>query len=192
MCARFNDDDTGYHIERVGDYAAVLAEAMGKSRRYAELLRAAAPMHDIGKIGIPQSILQKKGKLTDEEWTVMRQHPLIGEQILADSRAPLIQLAAELAGSHHEKWDGSGYPRNLSGEAIPLSGRIVAVADVFDALTTERCYKPAFPLETAYAILKEGSGQHFDPTVVETFFRSIGKILEIRRHYAALEAREAS
>lgn len=191
ICARFNDDDTGYHIQRVGDYAAALAEALGQPDGYCALLRAAAPMHDIGKIGIPQSILQKPGKLTREEFDAMKQHTLIGEQILSGSRAPLIQLAAELAGTHHEKFDGSGYPRGLAGDKIPLSGRIVAVADVFDALVTQRCYKPAFELDKAYAILREGAGQHFDPRVVAKFFQILEQILAIRARYAALEQAHA-
>ncbi|MCA9554121.1 MAG: HD domain-containing protein [Myxococcales bacterium] len=188
MCARFNDDDTGYHIQRVGDYSAALARALGKTDSYPQLLRVAAPMHDIGKIGIPQSILQKPGKLTPQEFEVMKRHALIGEEILGGSPAPLVQLAAELAGSHHEKWDGSGYPRGLAGSAIPLSGRIVAVADVFDALTTERVYKPAFPLEKAYQILREGAGAHFDPQVVAAFFDILQEVLQIREHYAQIEA----
>lgn len=186
-CAQFNDDDTGFHIQRVGDYAAALAAAVGQTPEVCELIRTAAPMHDIGKIGIPQAILQKPGKLTSEEWVVMQTHAELGERILGGSTAPLIQLAAELAGSHHEKWDGSGYPRGIVGGNIPLSGRLVAVADVFDALTTERCYKPAFPLEKAYAILREGSGKHFDPQIVQAFFHILDEVLAIRDRYAALE-----
>lgn len=191
ICARFNDDDTGYHIQRVGDYSAVLAEALGQSPSYCALLRAAAPMHDIGKIGIPQSILQKPGKLTKEEFEHMKRHAEIGAQILGGSSAPLIQLAAEVAGAHHEKWDGSGYPKGLAGDAIPLSGRIVAVADVFDALTSKRCYKPAFSLDKARSILKEGAGQHFDPQIIEVFFKIWPRLQAIRSHYQALERHEA-
>ena len=186
LCARFNDDDTGYHIQRVGDYSAALARAGGQAEAFVRLLRAAAPMHDIGKIGIPQSILQKPGKLTPEEFEAMKRHTTIGEEILGGSPAPLIQLAAEIAGSHHEKWSGGGYPRGLVGDAIPLSGRLVAVADVFDALTTARCYKPAFPLDEAFAILRQGAGSHFDPRVVELFFGIQDEILAIRAHYGRL------
>lgn len=187
VCSRFNDDDTGYHIQRVGDYSAALARAVGEPPTFCAIMRVAAPMHDIGKIGIPQSILQKPGKLDAGEWTTMKQHAEIGEQILAGTTSPLVQLAAEVAGTHHEKWDGSGYPRGTKGDAIPISGRLVAVADVFDALTTERCYKPAFSLEKAYAILREGSGKHFDPGVIAAFFEIENEILEIREHYLTLE-----
>ncbi len=191
ICSRFNDDDTGYHIQRVGDYSAALASAIGQSPAFCAIMRVAAPMHDIGKIGIPQSILQKPGKLDSDEWTKMKQHAEIGEQILAGTTSTLVQLAAEVAGTHHEKWDGSGYPKGTKGDAIPISGRLVAVADVFDALTTERCYKRAFPLDKAYAILKEGAGQHFDPQVIDAFFEIEDEILEIRERYRALEHKEA-
>jgi putative two-component system response regulator len=144
------------------------------------MLRDAAPLHDIGKVGIPDAILLKPGKLTPEEWTIMQRHAEIGGQILADSGFLLLDLARTIALTHHEKWDGSGYPARLRGEAIPLAGRIVAIADVFDALTSERPYKPAWPIEKAVALITEGAGRHFDPALVPLFARELPGLLEIR------------
>src|SRR5262249_20209594 len=140
----------------------------------------AAPMHDIGKIGIPDSILGKSGKLTEEEWGIMKQHTVIGARILSGSNSEIIRLGEEVALTHHEKWDGTGYPEKLHGTKIPLHGRIVAIADVFDALTTSRSYKGAFPIEEAFSIIRQGHARHFDPEVVKAFFAAEGEILKIK------------
>lgn len=174
------DDDTGVHIVRMGHYAALIAAAYGMKPDYCENILYAARMHDIGKIGIPDAILKKPGPLTDEEWVVMKTHPEIGAALLGDSEVPLFQMASQIALSHHEKFDGSGYPAGLHGSDIPLSGRIVAVADYFDALTMDRCYRPALPMEKALNILRTNAGIHFDPTVVQAFFEAKHKILDIR------------
>jgi putative two-component system response regulator len=140
-------------------------------------------MHDVGKIGIPDHILLKPGRLTPDEYTIMKQHAEIGYQILSGSESPLVKLAANIAHTHHEKWDGSGYPRGLQGEAIPVEGRIAAVADVFDALTSERPYKKAWPLEDAVALLERGRGVHFDPELVDLFLGSMDEVLEIKHEF---------
>jgi putative two-component system response regulator len=167
--AEFRDDDTGQHTERVGLWAAAVAEALGLPDEDIELLRRAAPLHDVGKIGIPDSILLKPGRLTADEFETVKTHTLIGAGILGGSRFPLLQVAAEIALSHHERWDGSGYPRGLAGESIPLVGRIVAIADVFDALIHERPYKAAWPVADALAEIERQSGRQFDPHVVAAF-----------------------
>ncbi len=167
--AEYKDEDTGAHVERMSHYSSAIARAMKLNDEYIENILWAAPMHDIGKIGIPDSVLLKPGKLDDEEWVIMRQHTTIGGEILKDSDADFIKLAQDIAVSHHEKWKGGGYPNGLKGEDIPLAGRIVALADVFDALTSERPYKKAFPLEKAMAIIREDTGTHFDPDVAAAF-----------------------
>ena len=143
-------------------------------------LEQASPMHDIGKIGIPDDVLKKPSKLTEAEWVLMRKHPEYGANILSGSDVPVLQMAEEVALAHHEKFDGSGYPLNLQGEQIPLSARIVALADFFDALTMDRCYRPAFSDEKALAMVKEGSGTHFDPHVVKAFFSVSNDIINER------------
>jgi putative two-component system response regulator len=168
--AEFKDDDTGVHIVRMSRFSSIIARAYGQDEKYCHLLEQASPMHDIGKIGIPDSVLKKPGKLTEQEWECMRKHPEYGANILSGSDVPVLQLAEEVALSHHEKFDGSGYPSNLKSEQIPLSGRIVALADFFDAITMDRCYRPAFSDEKALAMVKENSGSHFDPDVVNAFF----------------------
>ena len=167
--AEYRDDDTGEHTERVGRIAALLARALGLREAEVELVRRAAPLHDVGKIGIPDEILLKPGKLTDAEFAQMQTHTTIGVKILSGSRFPILQLAAEVALTHHERWDGSGYPHGLAREAIPLPGRIVAVVDVFDALTHERPYKAAWPVAAAVAELRRQRGRQFDPNVVTAF-----------------------
>jgi putative two-component system response regulator len=167
--AEYRDDDTGEHTERVGRIAALLARAMGLREAEVELVRRAAPLHDVGKIGIPDEILLKPGKLTASEFAEMQTHTTIGVKILSGSHFPILQLAAEVALTHHERWDGSGYPHGLAREAIPLPGRIVAVVDVFDALTHERPYKAAWPVGAAVAELRRQRGRQFDPTVVTAF-----------------------
>lgn len=181
--AEYRDDMTGYHIIRMSKYSQVLALAAGMPEKEAEMLLNASPMHDIGKIGIPDNVLMKPGKLEPGEWTIMKTHVDIGVEILAGSNSSLMEMAAEVAQNHHEKWDGSGYPRGLTGEDIPLTGRIVAIADVFDALTTERPYKKAWPVEEAVEFLKGQSGKHFEPRLVEHFLEILPEVLKIRSQY---------
>jgi len=167
--AEFRDDDTGQHTRRVGDMAGRIAATMGLEPAVVELIRLAAPLHDIGKIGIPDAILLKPDRLTPAEWTVMRQHTTIGASILADSRSPVLRMAQEIALAHHERWDGAGYPEGLENNNIPLASRIVAVADTFDALTHARPYKPAFTIEESLGEITANAGGHFDPDVVNAF-----------------------
>ncbi len=182
--AEYRDDMTGFHIIRMSRYSQLLALAAGMDEKEAEVLLNASPMHDIGKIGIPDNILLKPGKLDPEEWKIMQTHVDIGVEILSGSNSVLMDMAAEVAQNHHEKWDGSGYPRALSGENIPLTGRIVAVADVFDALTSERPYKKAWSIEEAVEFLKEQSGKHFESRLVELFLEILPDILLIREQYS--------
>jgi putative two-component system response regulator len=179
----YNDTDTGVHIWKMAAYCRALAEAVGWSAERCALLELAAPTHDTGKIGMPDSVLKKPGKLDPAEWEIMRTHARIGYDILRKSDAPVFQLAAEIALSHHEKWDGSGYPNGLAGLDIPESGRLVAVADVFDALTMQRAYRDAWPLDRVLATLKEGSRSHFDPTMLDAFLGILPAILDIRTQW---------
>jgi CHASE2 domain-containing sensor protein len=172
------DAETGAHIRRIGLLCERLARAVGWSEREAEMLRHASAMHDVGKIGIPDTILLKPDKLDEREWEVVRSHTTIGGRILADSANPLVRMAATIARSHHERWDGSGYPDGLSGEAIPESARICAVCDVFDALLSARAYKPAWRLEDAIAEIERGRGTHFDPRLVDAFIALVPSLLE--------------
>jgi len=176
----YNDADTGAHIWRMAAYARELAATIGWSPAQCDLLELAAPMHDTGKIGIPDAILRKPGKLDPDEWTVMKTHCVIGFAILSSSEAPVFRLAAEIARYHHERWDGSGYLERLAGEAIPESARIVAVADVFDALSMKRPYKEAWPLERVMATLRAGAGSHFDPSLIAAFEGCLPRILELK------------
>jgi putative two-component system response regulator len=171
--AEFRDDDTGQHTQRVGWLSARLAQVFGLAEDRVDLTRKAAPLHDIGKIGIPDAILLKEGRLTPEERSVMEAHTSIGARILSGSRYPLLQFAEEIALSHHERWDGGGYPNGLRGEEIPLSGRIVAAADVFDSLTHVRPYKPAWTVQETIREIKAEAGRHFDPQVVEALLRIV-------------------
>lgn len=173
--AEYRDDQTGLHTQRVGRMAALLAQAAGQSEDYVELIRRAAPLHDVGKIGIPDAILLKPAKLTAEEFERVKTHAQIGANILSGSSNRLLQLAEEIALSHHERWDGSGYPHGLEGNAIPLSGRIVAVADVFDALTDERPYKRAWTSQAAIAEIVRLSGRQFDPQIIAAFVQFMDK-----------------
>jgi putative two-component system response regulator len=179
----FNDDDTGDHIWRMAAYSSLLAKELGWKTQDVELLGLAAPMHDTGKIGIPDAILRKPGKLDEAEWQVMRRHCAYGRQILSKSNAPVFVLAAEVAMYHHERWDGSGYPENLAGLSIPESARIVAIADVFDALTTARPYKQPWPPEKAFQEIRQGAGRHFDPDFVACFVNMQPKVLETMRQW---------
>ncbi|WP_422016767.1 HD-GYP domain-containing protein [Roseateles sp.] len=180
MAADFRDDDTGVHMVRIGYLAEMLALALGQSETFARMLRRAAPMHDVGKIGIPDDILKKPGSYDAEERRVMNGHAEIGAGILGRSRVPLFQLAAEVALTHHERWDGTGYPRGLAGEAIPLSGRIVAVVDFFDALTMDRCYRKAFADDVALDMLIKQRGTAFDPAIVDTLLDEVAVLIELR------------
>jgi putative two-component system response regulator len=174
------DQETGDHIERMGRYCALLASKLGWSETRCELLRIAAPLHDVGKIAIPDAILLKPGALTPEERVEIERHAEIGHEILAGSDSPLLDLAARIALSHHEHWDGNGYPNGLVGEEIPVEGRMAAIADVFDALTSDRVYRPAMTVERALAIMSEGRETHFDPALLDVFFDSIVEVLLIR------------
>ena len=173
------DTDTGDHIARMSRICAIIAEELGLPKAEVGLIELASQMHDIGKVGIPDDILFKPGALTPEERKVMETHTRLGWNILEGSESRLLQIAADIAVSHHEKWDGTGYPLGLVGEAIPLSARITALADVFDALMSVRPYKPAWPLEKAKALIEENTGKHFDPTCVTAFFRRFDEIVGI-------------
>lgn len=179
----YNDTDTGAHVWRMAAYAATLARACGWDEGAARQLELAAPMHDMGKIGIPQAILRKPGPLTEEEWVVMRRHPQIGFEILSKSGAPLFRLAAEVALHHHERWDGSGYPGALAGTAIPAAARIVALADLFDALSMARPYKQPWPLDAILAAVDAGAGRHFEPVVVAALYRELPQLLALQRQW---------
>lgn len=176
----YRDEGTGNHVLRIARYTRLLAESLQLSQRDCEELELAAPMHDIGKVGIPDSILLKEGPLDEQETEIMREHPDIGHEILKDSPSRYINLGAEIALSHHEKYDGTGYPNGLKGDAISLAGRIVAVVDVFDALTTRRPYKEAWPMEDAVDYIRNASGSHMDPDVVEAFLGNLEKVRQIR------------
>jgi putative two-component system response regulator len=209
--SEFRDEDTGNHVMRVASYCRAIAEQMGCAQEFVERLFLTAPLHDIGKIAIPDAILLKPGKLTAEEWDVMRSHAETGAKILLDDskarrifrqfehgdaplggRDPLIEMAGNIARTHHEKWDGSGYPRGLRGEEIPLEARIVAVADVYDALTSARPYKQPFTAEKSASIILEGSGKHFDPAVAAAFEACFDEIRSIQSELADRRSEEAS
>ncbi len=175
--------ETGAHVRRVGEYAALLAELFGQPPEATSRLRHASPLHDIGKIAIPDHILNKPGPLDADEWTTMKQHSERGYDILKKSDKPLLQLAAVIARQHHEHWDGNGYPQGLEGESIDLAARITAVVDVFDALCCQRCYKDAISPQAALAILREGSGSHLDPTLVALLDSHFEQFLAIRARY---------
>ena len=183
--AEYKDTDTGEHIARMSRYSKILALAYGMSEYEAEQLKQAAPMHDVGKIGIPDSVLLKPGRLNENEYEHMKQHALIGAKILENSTSPLLQLAHKLALEHHEKWDGTGYPYGLKGEEISIEGRIVTIADVFDALTSKRPYKKAWSVEEALDLLKDEAGKHFDPQLVDLFIGQIDSIIEIKNTYTS-------
>lgn len=187
LAAEYKDNETGLHVIRMSYYTHILARAVGLDERAADDLLNAAPMHDVGKIGIPDAILQKAGKLDDSEWAVMRNHAQIGAEIIGEHDSRLLRMARSIALTHHEKWDGSGYPNGLKGTEIPLEGRIVAIADVFDALTSVRPYKPAWSVEEAVALLRRESGSHFDPELVELFLAQMPAILEIKERWAEME-----
>lgn len=181
--AEFRDPETGAHIKRMAHYSELIAERLGMDRRFRKLVLEAAPLHDVGKIGIPDSILLKPGRLTEEEFEIMKGHSSLGYELLKDSASDVLMAGAEIALHHHEKFDGSGYPRGLVGEKIAILGRIVAVADVFDALTSVRPYKKAWTLREARLYLEEGRDRHFDPHCVEALLSGWEDVLEIRHHF---------
>jgi len=181
--AEFKDKDTGAHIIRMSHYSRLLGQAYGGNEEWLDYLFNAAPMHDVGKIGIPDSILLKPGKLDPKEWEEMKRHTSYGGDIIGESSSPLLRMARDIALSHHEHWDGSGYPLGLKARDIPLEGRIVAIADVFDALTSQRPYKQAWTVANAFEEIRAGAGTHFDPTLVALFERILPECLEVRAQY---------
>jgi len=183
VAAEYRDQDTSFHLKRMSNYSRIIAKHLGLSSHEQELIFYASPMHDVGKIGIPDAILQKPGRLTPEERQIMNRHPEIGYEILSKSDSELMQKSAIIALTHHEKFDGSGYPRGLKGEGIPLEGRIVALADVFDALASRRPYKEAWALNEVFQFVEDNRGSHFDPQVVAAFNRGRSEILEIYHRY---------
>jgi putative two-component system response regulator len=176
----YRDEETGAHIRRMGEYAAILAQAMGLKAVAVEEIRLAAPMHDIGKIGVADAILRKPGKLTDEEFNQIKEHTTIGARIMEGSQISLLNLARDIALHHHEKWNGSGYLLGLREEDIPLCARIVAICDVYDALVNDRVYRAALPEDKALAIMKEGRGTHFDPRILDVFLDQLPQIRAVR------------
>lgn len=183
QAAEFRDPETGGHIQRMARYSVVIARNLGQPQHYLDDLLTAAPLHDLGKVGIPDAVLLKPGKLESDELVVMRTHAEIGERLLSDSRHPLIRMACEIAGTHHEKWDGSGYPKGLAGERIPLSGRIVAVADVLDALTSVRPYKRAWSFDEARDFIVQGRASHFCPRCVDALLDSWDEIQRVHAEF---------
>ncbi len=181
--AEYKDEDTGAHIQRMSSYAVAVARKMDQTKETIDALLKAAPMHDVGKIGIPDRILLKPGKLEKDEWRIMKQHTTIGSKILKGSTSVFIKSAEEIALTHHEKWDGTGYPQGLKGSEIPVAGHITAIADVFDALTSKRPYKDPFSLDKSFNIIKENRGTHFNPEVVDAFFDIENDILDIKEKY---------
>jgi putative two-component system response regulator len=184
----YNDNDTGHHIWRMAAFSRLLARAVGWEPHQANLLELAAPMHDMGKIGIPDGILKKPGPLTDEEWVTMRTHSTIGMEILRKGDGPVFQLAATIAHRHHERWDGSGYPDGLRGEAIPEAARIVAIADVFDALSMKRPYKGPWSIERITESLLQGMDQHFEGRLVRAFINIMPAVLEEKARWDSLDS----
>jgi putative two-component system response regulator len=178
--AEFRDPETGAHVLRMAEFSRTIAAAMGRDASYQNLIVKAAPLHDVGKLGTPDQILLKPARLTPAEMEIMKQHTVIGWQILREHRSPVLQMGATIAWTHHEKWDGSGYPRGLKGSDIPLEGRIVAVADVLDALTSVRPYKKAWEPDEARAFIEKGSGQHFDPTCVAALNSVWDELMRVR------------
>ena len=183
LAGEYKDRDTADHVERIGRFSAVVAHGMGFSEDRVGVIRHAAPMHDVGKIGIPDAILLKPGKLDEEEWRVMRSHTLIGAQILADSNSDVIQMGEIIALGHHERWDGGGYPRGVAGEDIPIEARICAVVDFFDALTVDRPYRGAVPNDEVVEMMHGESGTHFDPEVFQAFLDVRGQIEQVQAEY---------
>jgi len=191
IASEYKDEETGNHISRMSRYAAAVARRMGLDETMTEMVLSTAPMHDLGKIGIPDRILLKPAKLSPLEWEIMKRHTLIGAEILKGSEIELIRTGEMIARTHHEKWDGSGYPAGLRGEEIPLYGRITAIADVFDAMTSVRPYKEAFSVEKALDLIRDERGSHFDPAVVDAFFEILDEIRAIKQQYESCTQQEA-
>ncbi len=180
----YRDEETGQHIKRIGLYGALMAKKLGWNQEKIDNMRVAGPMHDVGKIGIPDEILRKPGKLSSKEFDIIKQHPLIGARILCDSNIPLLKMAHDIALYHHEKWNGSGYPFGLKGDAIPESAQIVALVDVYDALSNDRVYRKALPEPQLLSIMAEGKGRHFKPQLFDLFIEMLPAIREIRNEHA--------
>ncbi|MGR3179708.1 MAG: HD-GYP domain-containing protein [Candidatus Anammoxibacter sp.] len=187
LASEFKDEDTGDHIIRMSRYSALVAEKLGLPDKEIKDILCAASMHDVGKIGIPDNILMKPGKLTDEEFAIMKTHASIGANILANAKAEIIQVAQKIAVSHHEKWNGKGYPSGHTGCDIPIAGRIVSIADTFDALTSKRPYKDPYPIEVALDIIRKEHEQQFDPDIVDVFLANIEGILKIKKEVGLAE-----
>ncbi|NRA46622.1 MAG: HD domain-containing protein [Oligoflexales bacterium] len=190
--AESNDADTGGHIERMGHYSALLYDKCGFDKAACENMRLAAMLHDIGKVCTPDKVLKKPGSFTDEEWEVMKLHASKGYEISAAAESPLLKLGATIARTHHEKWDGTGYPQGLKGEDIPIEARIVALADVFDALLSKRCYKEKWPLDKVLDTIRNGREKHFDPFLVDLFFNYLDDFLQIREQVEGKQALKGS
>ena len=184
LAAEYKDNETGMHVIRMSYYCRIIALAIGMSTEEADLVFNASPMHDVGKIGIPDNILRKPGRLAPDQRVIMEQHTEIGARIIGEHDNPLLEMARIVALTHHEKWDGSGYPRGLKKEDIPLVGRIVALSDVFDALVSKRPYKEAWPFEKAVALIEKESGRHFDPGLVEVFMANLDEIIKLAEEHA--------
>jgi putative two-component system response regulator len=180
----FRDEETGRHVHRMSSYCEIVARQIGYSAEEAERVRLASQLHDVGKVAIPDSVLLKPGKLTPDEFEVVKGHTDAGYKMLQGSSSEIVQLGSLIAYTHHERWDGTGYPRRLAGEVIPQEGRIAAVADVFDALTTDRVYRPALPIKSAVKMMRDERGQHFDPTMLDAFFLAHAEVEEVRERYA--------
>lgn len=180
----FRDEETGHHLHRMSSYCGILTRHAGFSEEHCELVRLASQLHDVGKVAIPDSILLKRGKLTPEEFDVIKGHAQTGFRMLSGAGSEVVQLGALIAHTHHERWDGKGYPRGLAGQAIPTEGRIAAIADVFDALTSDRVYRPAFPVKSAIEMMREERGKHFDPELFDAFFMALAEVEAIRMAYA--------
>lgn len=180
----FRDEETGHHLHRMSSYCQILARCAGFTEQHCEMVRLASQLHDVGKVAVPDNILLKPGKLTVEEFEVIKSHAETGFQMLSGSTSEVVQLGALIARTHHERWDGAGYPRGLAGEDIPPEGRIAAVADVFDALTSDRVYRSALPVKSAVELMREEDGTHFDPTLLDSFIAVLPEIEAIRQAYA--------
>jgi len=190
--AEYKDNETGMHVIRMSQFSELLARELGKDDHYCELILNASPMHDIGKIGIPDRVLLKPGKLDDDEWQIMKSHTTMGAEILSGGESELMKMSATIAITHQEKWDGSGYPEGLKGEEIPLEGRIVAIADVFDALTSVRPYKKAWTVEKAVELIEQESGKHFDPALVPLFVKVLPEVIKVKDKFSDSHAASSS